>query len=250
MWILLASLARADDAPAPDSSSEPEVPPSATIVIEADRIRRAREALFQTLKTEGYTRKERVGEYTVFKNTSPWKPQVWVHDDGWVSVKRQPPRVHSPFHTFSDQGSPAEYLLCVIMPTACVSMGGWLLGEHKYERQEQLVLDSTHAQVRALNDAVAREALSNRVEEQIPADLDRIWQDGARSVADRHLLLYTYWDTRTDTEEGDAARQAIENYLDAVVQTSQNPFTDEELTALNTRRQSELPLHLDPPPHH
>lgn len=240
MLLLLAAIALAEDpAPAPEPT-----PPAATIIIEGSRIARAREALRIALKEQGYSRTERTGDYVVYKNAAPWKPQVWVHDDGWVTVKRQPPRVHTPFHTFSDQGSPAEYLLCVIMPTTCVSIGGWMIGPRKLARQEERVYDLTRDEVKALNDAVAREHLSQRLNEDIPNDLAQIWADETRSVADRHLLLYTYWDTRTDTPEGNEAKEAVRSYLAGVVQVSANPYTPDELAALNATRQSSRELSL------
>lgn len=241
--LLFATLARAEDPP-------PEPPLDAPrgeqlVIIEGDRVARARAELVVALKREGYTRSEVRGEYTVFKNKIPYKPQVWVHADGWVSLRRQPPRVHSPFHTFSDQGSPAEYLLCIIMPTACVSVGGWAIGPRKLARQEQEVYDSTRAQVKALNDAVARNHLETRLNNDIPTDLAKIWDDTSLPVADRHLLLFTYWDTRTETAEGKQARQAIRAYLIGVVQASANPFTQDELAALNASRQSVDALSLE-----
>lgn len=237
MLLLLAAVAFADEPPPPDP-----IPPSATVIIESSRITKAREALRIALKEQGYTRSERTGDYLVYKNTSPWKPQVWVHDDGWVTVKRQPPRVHTPFHTFADQGSPAEYLLCVIMPTTCVSVGGWLLGPRKLAKQEERVYDSTRDEVKTLNDAVAREHLAQRLNEDIPNDLAAIWGDATRPAADRRLLLYTYWDTRTETPEGMEAKEAVRAYLAGVVQASTTPFTPDELALLNGTRQSTAEL--------
>ena len=54
---------------------------------------RKRAELYEALVEEGYTRRRRRGDdRTVFLSEDPWKPQVFVHDDGWVYFRRQPPR--------------------------------------------------------------------------------------------------------------------------------------------------------------
>lgn len=227
---------------AQDPAQEDEV--DAEVIIEADRIALARAAVVESLRAEGYSRSARQGEYTVFKNKVPYKPQVWLHDDGWVSLRRQPPRVHSPFRSFADQGSPAEYLLCVIMPTACVSVGGWLIGERKLARQEQEVYDATREEVKALGDAVARRHLDQRLAEDIPRDLQAIWTNPELPADTRRALLFAYWDTRTETRAGLEARAAVRDFLVGVVQASPEPFGAGELEALNARRHSAEPLDL------
>ncbi|MEN9786469.1 MAG: hypothetical protein RLZZ299_1733, partial [Pseudomonadota bacterium] len=45
-----------------------------------------------------------------------------------------------------------------------------------------------------------------------------------------------------DNPEGRAVRQAVADFLDAIVQTSPEPFTEAELATLNTTRRSRDPL--------
>lgn len=233
MGLLLLALALGQESPPPDeAAAEPEAP-GETVVIWGDPVvARARDALNLALRAEGYTRTERLDDRTVFKSTSPWKPRVILHDDGWIYLRRQAPRVHSPGKSFSDQGSPAAYLWCVILPTACVSLGGWTVSEKKLNAVEGQVLDATRDEVRALNDAIARQALARRVNDDIPTDLDRIWKLSDPPEI-RRRLLFEYWDSRTDTPEGAQARAAIEAFLRAVVQTSDAPFTEAELAEYN-----------------
>ncbi|MFN7143708.1 MAG: hypothetical protein ACK4YP_08040 [Myxococcota bacterium] len=216
-------------------------------VTDSQEVLRRRAAVFQELVDEGYTRRIRRDDRTIFLSEDPWKPRVIVHDDGWVYFKRQPPRLHAPGRSFADQGTPASYLLCIVMPTSCISVGGWLVSPRKLGGVQASVMDETKDEVRAMNDAVARRELGRRLNEDIPRDLERVWARVELPAAQRRALLFEYWDLRTDTPEGESAKRAIEAFLRGVVQQSDTPFTPEELAALNAKRQSLAPLSLAPP---
>lgn len=234
---------------APVAEPPPEPPPSGeeVIIYEETEVARRRGEVYQALRAEGYRKGRDLGDRTVFLPRSAWKPQVVVYDDGWVALRRSPPRIHAPGRSFADQGRPTEYLLCIIMPTSCISIGGWLVSKRKLDPIKEEVLDATREEVRALNDAVARRELVHRLNEDIPGDLEAIWAREELSPADRHLLLYTYWDTRTETPEGMEARAAIRGFLVGVVQGSATPITAAELARLNAGRESEAPLVLPVP---
>ncbi len=212
----------------------------------SQEVLRKRAELYESLVREGYTRRLRKTDRTVFLSEDPWKPRVIVHDDGWIYFRREPPRIHAPGRSFTDQGSPAAYLLCILAPTSCVSIGGWLVSPRKLGAVKADVVDTTREKVRGMNDAVARRELGYRLNTDIPRDLDAIWQRIELSPEDRRVLLFEYWDSRTDTPEGTAAKEAIESFLRGVVQQSGTPFTVEELTLLNTKRYSRRPLDLGP----
>lgn len=247
-WALLlagAAVAFADD-PAPEATPPAPPPAEAAPAEEADAgevievwgdpaVARAREALNLKLKEEGYRKGARRDDRTIYRSYTPWAPRVIVHDDGWVYVKREPPRVHSPGKSFSDQGSPAAYLWCVLAPTACVSIGGWMVGPRKYAAMEGRVLDATHAEVNALNEAVARRQLALRVNKDIPGDLEKIWALSLPAT-ERRALIFEFWDTRTETPEGEAARDAVESFIRGVVQGSAEPYSPEEIAANNAKR--------------
>lgn len=249
------------EAPAGEASPSGEAPPSGeagdvgdelvvreeAVIQEAPEVARKRAEVYAALKQQGYRKGRDLGDRTVFLPEEPWGPRVIVHDDGWVYLKRQPPRVHAPGRSFADQGHPAEYLLCILAPTSCLSLGGWLVGERKLARQKGEVLDATRDEVRNLNDAVARRELGRRLNEDIPADLDAIWGRADLPPEARRRLLYTYWDTRTEGPEGMAAREAVRAFLVGEVQQSDAPFTAAELDALNAARSSLRPLDLPTP---
>lgn len=231
--------------PPPAEAAVPTVGAEDVLVIGELEVKKARDELALTLREEGYKRSERKGEYTVFKPDAPWHPQVWVHDDGWLTLKRQPPRVHSPGHSFADQGSPLNYLWCVpTLMTACVSVGGWTIGERKYAAVKSDILEATRADVQKLNDAVIRQHLGVRLYKDIPGDLDKLWRDTTQPAAVRRRTLFLYWDSRLENDAGFAAKGAIESFIRGVVQPGADPFTAEELGGLNALRQSEAPLSL------
>jgi len=231
------ALAEEPAAPAPDAAAPADDDePSVTIEIFADpAVARARAQLFQDLKDQGYRKGDHKDDRTVFKSYVPYHPRVIVHDDGWVYLQREPPRVHIPGKTFADQGAPANYLWCILAPTACVSIGGWMVGPRKYQALEGDILDAVHQDVNKLNDAVARKQLELRVNNDIPADCEQIWAQ-ALPVEIRRRLLYTYWDTRLDTPEGDIARAAIMRFIKGEVMQSGQPFTAAEVAEMNEHR--------------
>lgn len=265
MVLLLAAFALAEDPPAPDPAApapapvpapsaapppttpESDEPVDATVEVWGDsRVARARAALFQALRDEGYRKGVHRDDETIFRSYTPWEPRVVVNDDGWVSVKREPPRVHPPGESFSDQGSRASYLWCVIMPTACVSIGGWMVSPRKLNAAKAEVLDATHDEVKALNDAVARFYLARRVNNDIPADLERIWAADLPAEQRRALVL-EYWDSRVDTADGDEARRAVEAFMRGVVMQSDTPYTDAEIAEANAHRSCQRELVLKGP---
>jgi hypothetical protein len=245
MWwisIIVAGVALAQEPDATEAPADDEI----DVLAGSPEVQRRRAEVYAALRAEGYRKGRRKGEYQVFNSDVPWGPRVLVHDDGWVITRRAPPRVHPPGRSFADEGSPAEYLWCLLAPPLCVSIGGWTISERKLAPAKAEVLDATHDEVRALNDAVARRALSTRVGSDIPADLEAIWSRADLPPEQRRLLLFTYWDTRTDTPEGAAARAAVRSFLIAVVQTSDTPFTAQELARLNETRTFRDALVLDP----
>ena len=257
--MLLVALALAEDpAPAVAPTSPTEAAPTeAPLVIGDDEVdetilvtgelevQKAREAVVLRLRDEGYKRSEREGDYTVFKSDTPYHPQVWLHDDGWVSLRRQPPRIHSPGHAFADQGSPLNYLWCVpTLMTACVSVGGWTIGPRKYGAIKSDILEATRPEVRKLNDAIVRNHLGQRIYKDIPTDLDKLWRDASQPAEVRRRLIYLYWDSRLENESGFAAKKAIRSFMLGVVQPSAEPYTAVELGGLNADRQSLAALEL------
>ncbi len=251
LLLLLSSLALAQDpappaepapvspappaAPAAEEEEEAPLPGAEVTIFSVPEVARARDALVQQLRAEGYRRSERKDGYTIYHHDAPYRPQVVLHDDGWIQVRRERIRIHAPGRRFANEGSPLEYLWCatIIALPYCISPGGQLISKTKLEAFKEEVFDATQVEVRQLNNAVAGHAMEQRLSRDIPAQLEGIWRDGSLPIQTRKDRILALWDTRTDTPEGDAAREAIENFMAAVIQTSATPYTAAELEAFN-----------------
>ena len=244
MLLVLALALAADPPPPPEAVVLGDEEVDETVLVTGElEVKKARDELTLKLRSEGYKRAERHGDYTVYKSEIAYHPQVWLHDDGWVSLRRQPPRIHSPGHAFADQGSPLIYLWCVpTLMTACVSVGGWMIGPRKYTGIKGDLLDSTRTEVRKVNDAVVRQHLGQRLYKDIPGDLDKLWRDAGVAAEVRRRLIFVYWDSRVENDAGYAAKKAIQSFILGVVQASPEPYTAAELASLNADRTSERPL--------
>jgi hypothetical protein len=240
--VILAGLLLAVRVATAETPAEPAPDEELDVVAGPTKVTRARAALYQSLRDRGYRKGKREGAFQVFVDRNPWKPRILVHDDGWVTVRRAPPRIRPPGVDFADQARPQDWLWCAIAPTACVSLGGWFVGERKMQPQIARAYDSTRDEVRALHDAVAEAAFETRLNRDVPAQLEALWAAQA-PAGERRRALYTFWDSRAeDNPEGRAVRQAVADFLDAIVQTSPEPFTEAELATLNTTRRSRDPL--------
>ena len=255
MLLLLAMLAWGEEPP--EAPEEPQAPvPGAEVdvqggeveIIAVPAVAKARDELIQQLRAEGYTRSIRRDGETVYLHNLPYHPQVVLHDEGWIEVRRAPVRVHAPGKRFADEGSPAAYLWCLLAPPLCISPGGLVISKKKLDPLKAEVYDSTHDEVRRLNDAVAGAAMDTRIGRDIPAQMEAIWGDSAIPPEERRRRLLDLWDSRTDTPEGEAVRQAIEAFMNGVVQRSAAPFTAAELAAFEQRRTAPRPLALRPAP--
>lgn len=271
MLLSLCLMALAEDPtpaptpPPPESTTAPETPtetPEAPVVAPPEsetsqgeeeieiwavpEVARARDALVQRLRSEGYTRSERKDGYTVYHNDIPYHPRVILHDDGWVELKREKVRIHAPGHRFASEGSKLEYLWCVIPVAwpACISPGGQIISKRKLDPLKADVYDNTHEEVRALNDAVAATALYERISKEIPLILQSTWESQELSASEKKERILALWDSRTDTPEGEEVRRSIEAFMIAVIQSSSTPYTSKEVEEFNARRQAPRPLEL------
>lgn len=255
MWYTLFALALAAE-PDSDSESTPparpetqeetdlldELPSEEIDVYALPNVAKARDKLVQQLRADGYHRSIRHEDYTVYRHDIPYHPTVVIHDDGWIEIKRAPVRIHAPGRAFASDGSKLEYLKCVVMPTACISVGGLLVSPARYNAMVEDVYESTRSEVIALNNAVAAGATRYRADHVIPSLMAGIWEDPDLTPAERRRQIFLFWDSRTDTPEGEEVRRAVENFIVGVVQSSPNPFTRSELDTYNASRTAPRPL--------
>ncbi len=229
-----------------------EVPEGETIIVTDEaEVRRRQEQLVESLEELGYKKKRGRDGRTVYVTDTPWEPKVIVDDDGWMIIRRRPIVLTDPdlpdHWWFSD--TPLEYLSCVVAPQLCVRLGGLVISKKKLGHRKAAVVAASEDELRAWGDAIADRALSQRIYEELPAELDRIWYEGVGADGEpiggpreRRERILELWLSRTDNRWGDAARGAIEAYMEFVIQESGEPYTAEEIEAANARRTCRRPL--------
>lgn len=237
-----------------------------TVVIEGDRLKTAWKALVRAAHDQGYHVLRRSSDSTILRSDTDWKPDLVLHDDGRLEWRRQPPMLVTPRPFFEDapgramsrqilaEGGARSAADDEIVKRAAGSGVGWavelpngqvgsvkllstagLTAERKKVKAAAAdVIDALREQLHDLDEARAELAGQVRAA-QVPDELLAIWR-GPGSAQERHQRLYTFWDTRTDTPQGVAVREAARAFLLGVVQASAEPITAEELAALNAAR--------------
>ena len=84
----------------------------------------------------------------------------------------------------------------------------------------------------------------------LPRELEKMWRDDTRSLADRRRLLFERWDECVDAREdseaarvGAQARATVLSFIRTRLPAgSPDAYTQAELVALNARRVSRVPF--------
>lgn len=262
--LLQVGHARAEDAPATDPTGEAEAvegeeeagPTEEIVVLGRREIARRRAEIDRDLKRLDYTARDREG-VTVYRPADPWHPSVWVYDDGYVIIKRSPVRFEPPL----PGDSRLRYLACLPPFTPlCIRLAGQLVSERKLTPRKAAVITAIQPEIKAWQGALAGAAMAERLGQEIPAQLVATWEHGEPlepggaplpSAEARRVAILAFWATRADTEEGDAARAVIADFVRYVIQDSETPATPAEIAAAEARCACgpllpELPL--GPPP--
>lgn len=213
------------------------------------RVKRARQALIEAAGEEGYVQRIERKDRTILRHTANWRGEVVLHDDGRVWLKRQPIQFEPP----TKKQRPVDYLWCVLVPL-CVRPAGQTVSPRRFRGYEREALHGIHDEVTELNDRIADLALRRKLGD-LPDRLEALWTDGTPLEGDgpplatpaaRRAALLDHWDSRTATPWGEQVRDAVAGFLRAVVQSSDHPFTVEELAAFEARRTAPRPLALEP----
>jgi hypothetical protein len=204
-----------------------------TITVYDMRIAERRQAIVKELRSLGYTQVKRKDGRAVFRSNVAWHPDVLLYDDGFMIMRRTPPRFEPP-DAPGIWGGPLPCLL--ILP--CTHIGGVLVSRAKLEPQKSEVAIATHDEVEAWRSAIVDDAMRERLSVGIPEMLDAIWLGGTGpdgeslpTPEDRRKALLDFWATRADTPEGDEAQEITAAYIEQVVETSDTPLTDAEVAA-------------------
>jgi hypothetical protein len=263
--LLAAGPAWAQDAetPAPDTSPSsadsatatedegPRAEPGMTIwVFEDGEVKRTREEVGLALRDLGYRRRKTQNGRDVYSNADPWKPWVYVDDDGWMMMRRAPVTFGKPEGLPGIWRGPLGYLVCVVTPTACIRIGGQVVSRKKLRPSKVEVLETIGPAMRRYENAVVERAMKERVDVVVPQALDALWNDGVPLSGDgkidgfeaRRAAVLDFWLGRADDGYGDRVREVVELWCRNTVQSSDQPFTPAEIGDAKARRTCTRPI--------
>ncbi|MBT3221116.1 MAG: hypothetical protein HN348_18705 [Proteobacteria bacterium] len=228
---------------APDADTEADEDVDEQITIFGDRLVEKRRAeLDAEIRDLGYYKgKELVNGSTVYRPLKPWKPSVIVDNYGFVKLKRSPVRVGVPREV-----SPWFNLLCPLAPTQCVRLGGQIVSPRKLDAAKGKVLEKIEPRTNAWQEAIAGTALQRRIDEEVPAMLDTIWNDSDTIPQEKRLAILDFWSSRTCSAEGNRVADVVEAFLEHEVQSSLWPLAAAEIEAANEQVPCSRRLHLMP----
>lgn len=249
MVIALFAALAAPPAPKP-VPADGDVVSEEVIVYGEMRAQQAKDKVMRELQQLGYEKRVEKDGAVVMRHPSAWKGDVWLHDDGWMQIRRQPVQVQAPSGGIGP-------LTCVLLPPSCLKIGGQMVGHRKFMAVETRVAGSVSPSVSQWGDRLADLSV-DRKQEGLPARLEALWLDGMplevpvdeepvllTSVEDRKLALLRFWETRTDNEWGERIRGTVEAFIRGEVQGSDHPFTPEELYEFNRRSRAGRQLDLE-----
>ena len=244
-WLLAAHAA---PEPAPRPSGDDAV--SEEVIVYGEiRAQQAKEKVIRELQQLGYEKRIDKDGAVVMRHPASWKGDVWLHDDGWMQIRRQPVQYQVPPGVMGP-------LSCILLPPSCLKVGGQLVGHRKFMAVETRVAGTVSPSVSTWGDRLADLSV-DRKQEGLPARLEALWLDGMplevpegenpvllASVDDRKLALLRFWETRTDNEWGERIRETVEAFIRGEVQGSEHPFTDAEIAEFNRRSRAGRELDL------
>jgi hypothetical protein len=111
-------------------------------------------------------------------------------------------------------------------------------GNDPYRAEKAAFLKETEGMRKKMAQAALKERIQASLA-RLPAQLDEIWRDPSRPVAERKHLLYETWKDAalSEADVGDSAREAsviVENYVRRYLpRGSEHAFTEDELDKLN-----------------
>jgi hypothetical protein len=241
-WSVLTALAQEPDGA--EGREDIEVTANEQITVYDMRVAERRQEIVKELRALGYTQVKRENGRAVFRSDVAWHPDVLLYDEGFMLMRRAPPRFEPP----KAPGIAGSPLACVLL-LPCTHLGGFLVSGRKLEPQKSEVALETHDVVEAWRSAVVDDAMRVRLSVGIPALLDAIWLGGTAEdghalpgPADRRKALLEFWATRSDTPEGHEAQGMAATYLEQMVETSPTPLLPEEVAAAEARCSCKLDI--------
>ena len=196
----------------PDSTEADEEADEEIIVYGKREVDRRRRILDAELESSGYRQGKRKGDKVVYRPETVWHPSVVVHDSGWVDLKKTPPRFEPWIGGHPD--NKWRYLSCIPpFGLMCIRASGWLITKRRAQHSKTAVVDNHIETIQYWQESVVGMATQQRLEVQLPDELDRLWQSNAFSQSEKTEQLVQLWHSRTCTPEGNAAAGIISEFL-------------------------------------
>ncbi len=197
----------------PSNSVPIETVPNAEITVYGKReVDRRRSVLDNQLKDNGYRSGKRRGDKVVYRPETVWHPSVVVYDSGWVDLRKTPPRFEPWIGGHPD--NKWRYLSCIPpFGLMCIRASGWLITKRRAQHSKTAVIENNIETIQYWQESVVGLATQERLEVQLPDELDTIWGSETLSSAERTEQIVYLWSTRTCTPEGAAAAGIIADYL-------------------------------------
>ena len=176
---------------------------------EVDRRRRILDA---ELESSGYRQGKRKGDKVVYRPETVWHPSVVVYDSGWVDLKKTPPRFEPWIGGNPD--NKWRYLSCIPpFGLMCIRASGWLITKRRAQHSKTAVVDSHIETIQYWQESVVGMATQQRIEVQLPDELDLLWRNEDLSKAEKTEQIVHLWHSRTCTPEGNAAANVVADFL-------------------------------------
>ena len=235
-----------------DASPQEQAPRAdAEIIVHGElEVQQAKKALNKQLVDLGYTPRRRSDGRTVYIHQDGWRQKLIMDDDGYVYFRQRPPHVTGPPETglVYDDWPILPWTTCVFFPPACINIGSVPRNHRLKLKDKERTLVASQDELVRYADALAGEALADRLYEEVPDLLDAIWLEGRHleqpelelpDASSRRQAILEFWISRTDNSYGDAVREVVEAYMVYVVNDSSEPFTAEEIAWANATRRCE-----------
>ena len=123
----------------------------------------------------------------------------------------------------------------------CIRASGWLITKRRAQHSKTAVVDTHIETIQYWQESVVGMATQQRLEVQLPDELDRLWQSSEVSQAEKTEQLVQLWHSRTCTPEGHAAARIISEFLTYEVHP-ESPIPEVTLQWMSSNNPCEHPL--------
>lgn len=254
LLLVLTGLALAQD-PDSDGASVVDDDDAYEIIVYDDVAAEfARQAVVERLDEIGYSERIERNGYVIYRHPDNWRGDVRMYDEGYIRIRRQPVQVEP---VFGKAGTPLGTASCVLLLPLCTRLGGQTVGRRKLQAQKTGIAQFLDPEMDVWGDRIADREVGSRIA-VLPDELEKLWfegvplEGGEEAVAvvgpdAKKAAILAFWDSRTNTIWGNRVRLTVEGFIRAVVQNSEQGFSNDEVAAFNTTRTSERQLDLTSP---